>query len=173
MIRFLAAVLFLTLYTPSFSQDLTELEKRHGFKSIRLDMPVDSVTGAKLKKEFMEKLKDDEFPAKLFTVENPDYAQIGEVKVSKIELKTYKDIVYEIIVTADKDPRLMKALESLYGKADYGMKTETYFWKTPSLILTFKSADRTHLQLVYTSFNAHKTMKEDKNRKVDEIANDF
>jgi hypothetical protein len=173
MIRFFAAIVLLLGYTAGFSQDLTELEKRHGFKDIRLDMPVDSVTGAKLKKEIKEKLKDLEYNARLFAVENPDYAQIGEVKVSKIELKTYKDIIYEICVVADKDPRLMKALESLYGKASYDMKSEMYFWKTPTLILTFKSADRSHLQLVYTSFNVHKTIKEDKDRKVDDIANDF
>ncbi len=173
MIRFFAAIVLLLHYTTGFSQDLTELEKRHGFKDIRLDTPVDSVAGAKLKKEIKEKLKDLEYSAKLFTVENPDYAQIGEVKVTKIEVKTYKDIIYEICVVAEKDPRLMKALESLYGKANYDMKSEMYFWKTPTVILTFKSADRSHLQLVYTSFNVHKTIKEDKDRKVDDIANDF
>ena len=72
-------------------------------------------------------------------VEHPDYERIGEVKVNKVELKTYKDFVYEIKVVAAKDPRLMKALESLYGKADYDVKNDTYFWKTDSLILKFQS----------------------------------
>lgn len=173
MIRFVTVFLLVLYNGLCLGQDLGELEKRHGFKDIRLDAPVDSVKGIKLKKEFKEKLKEDEYPAKLFTVDNPNYAQIGEVKVSKVELKAYKDIVYEIAITADKDPRLMKALESLYGKADYDMKTEMYFWKTNNLILKFKSADKNHLELVYTSFLVHKTMKEDKNKKVDDIANDF
>lgn len=173
MIRLLSATLLLLCSTLCFGQDRSELEKRHGFKSIKLDMSIDSVKGAKLKKEIKEKLKDGEYPAKLFTVESTEYGQIGEVKVSKIEVKTYKDIIYEISVTTDKDSRLMKALESLYGRADYDMKTEMYFWKTPGLILTFKTADRNHLELVYTSFVVHQTMKDDKSKKVDDIANDF
>ena len=53
-------------------------------------------------------------------------------------------------VVTDKDARLMKALESLYGKADYDMKNETYFWKTDQLILKFKSeGKRTLANAVY------------------------
>jgi len=80
--------LFLTLFTLSFSifsQDLAELEKRNGFKDIKLGMAGDSLKGAKLKKEFKEK---NEFPAKLFTIEHPDYTKIGETRVNKIEIKT-------------------------------------------------------------------------------------
>ena len=36
-------------------------------------------------------------------VENPEYEKIGEVKVNKVELKTYKDLIYEIKVVANKD----------------------------------------------------------------------
>jgi hypothetical protein len=107
-------------------QGLTELEKRYGFKDIRLESIADSVKGVKVVKEFKEK---EEFPAKLYTVEHEDYAKIGEVKVREIELKSYKDQIYEITVKTDKDVRLMKALESLYGRAEYDQKNETYFWK--------------------------------------------
>ena len=117
--------------------------------------------------------EQNEFPAKLYEVDHPDYEKIGEVKVKRIELKSYKDSVYEISVVVDKDPRLMKALESVYGKADYDMKNETYFWKTENLILKFRSSGKNHLELLYTSFVIHRMMKEDKNRKVEDIANDF
>jgi hypothetical protein len=152
------------------SQDLSELEKRNGFKDIKLGMVIDSVKGYKLKKEFKEK---NEYPAKLFEVEHDDYTKIGEVKIHKVELKTYKDLVYEINIITDKDARLMKALESLYGKSDYDMKNETYFWKTDSLILKFKSEGKHKLQMLYVSYGVHNMMKEDKEKKVDDIANDF
>ena len=151
-------------------QDISELEKRNGFKTIKLGMIADSIKGVKLKKEFKEK---DEFPAKLYTVEDPALVSIGEVKVDKIEVKAYKDLVYEISVVTDKDTRLMKALESLYGKADYDIKNEFYFWRTDNMILKFKSHGRAHLELLYTSYTIHKMMKADKNQKVDDIANDF
>jgi hypothetical protein len=153
-----------------YGQNLAELEKRNGFKDIKLNTAVDSIKGFKLKKEFMEK---DEFPAKLYTIEHSDYAKIGEVDVDKIEVKTYKDLIYEIIVITDKDLRMMKALESLYGKSDYDLKRETYFWKTDNIVLKFRSHSKNRLELLYMSLPLLKKMKEDKNQKVDDIANDF
>lgn len=170
MFRYHFILLLLVTVTYGYGQDLNELEKRHGFKDIRLDSHIDSVRGTKLKKDFKEK---DEFQAKLYTVEHPDYEKIGEVKVARIELKTYKDIIYEISVITDKDPRVMKALESLYGKAEYDLKNETYFWKTNNLALKFRSEGKNRLELVYTSYLVHKTMKDDKNKKVVDIADDF
>jgi hypothetical protein len=154
----------------SLSQDISQLEKRNGFKDIKLGMIVDSLRGVKFKKEIKEK---DEFPAKLYSVEHPDFSNVGEVKVDHIEIKAYKDILYEISVVTAKDTRLMKALESLYGKADYDMKTEVYFWRTDNMVLKFKSHGRHQLELLYTSYVVHKMMKADKDQKVDDIANDF
>lgn len=163
--------LLLTIISPyCISQSLPELEKRNGFKDIKLGMLIDSVEGFKLKKEFKEK---NEYPAKLFEVEHDDYKSIGEVKIHKVELKTYKDLIYEINIVTEKDARLMKALESLYGKSDYDMKNETYFWKTDSLILKFKSEGKQKLQMLYVSYGVHNMMKADKDKKVDDIANDF
>jgi hypothetical protein len=170
MLRSLICLILLLAFNKGTAQSLEELQKRNGFKNIKLGMIVDSLQGIKLKKEFKEK---EEYPAKLFTVEHPDYDRIGEVKVKSIEVKTYKDLIYDIEVITDKDPRLMKALESLYGKAAYDMKNKTYFWKTDSLILKFLSPDKNHLQLSYSSFDIYKMMKDDKNKKVDDIKNDF
>jgi hypothetical protein len=152
------------------AQGESELDKRNGFKDLKLGSVIDSVKGAKLKKEFKER---DEYPAKLYDVVHESYSRIGEVKVDKIEVKTYKDLVYDITVITPKDPRLMKALESLYGKADYDIKNETYFWKTDNLILKFRSKNKNQLEMQYTSYNVQKMMKEDKNKKVEDIANDF
>jgi hypothetical protein len=67
----------------------------------------------------------------------------------------------------------MKALESLFGKSDYDLKNETYFWKTKTLTLKYKSSGKSHIEMLYTSFVVHKMMKDDKNKKVNDIANDF
>lgn len=152
------------------AQKIAELEKRNGFKDLKLGMAIDSVKGLKLRKEFKEK---EEFDAKLYSVENPLYATIGEVKINDVELKTYKDQVYQIHVVTEKDPRLMKALESIYGIAEYDMKRETYFWKGQSMILKFRSFSRNQLEMIYTSFLVLNQMKEDKGKKVQDIADDF
>jgi hypothetical protein len=164
----IAALLLLTL--GANAQKILELERRNGFKDLKLGMIIDSVRGYKLKKEFKEQ---DEFEAKLFEVENPDYSKIGEVSVNKVEIKTYKDLVYQIHIVTDKDPRIMKALESIYGLAEYDMKRETYFWRGTTLVLKFKSYSKSQLQMIYTSFAVLDKMKEDKGKKVQDIADDF
>jgi hypothetical protein len=159
----------LILNVPSLAQE-TELEKRNGFKDIKLNTSVDSVRGVNFKKDFKEK---DEFEAKLYTVDHPDYKKIGEVEIRKIELKAYKGLIYQIVVVTEKDPRLMKALESIYGKSEYDLKNETYFWKGKNMLLKFRSHSKNQLEMVYYSFIVNNLMKEDKGKKVDDIAEDF
>jgi hypothetical protein len=157
-------------FASAMGQDIQELDRRNGFKDIQLGQTVDSIPGVKLLKEFKER---DEFPARLYSVKDQAYERIGEVKVHKIELKTYSDMIYEIRVVAAKDPRLMKALESLYGKSEYDIKNDTYFWKTDNLILKFQTEGRNKLTMLYISYNLHERMKEDMGKKVDAIADDF
>lgn len=170
MRRILLIVMVASLAATVKGQDTGELDNRYGFKDIRLESSPDSVKGVKLIREFKER---DEFPAKLYSVDHESYARIGEVKIRGIELKAFKDMIYEITVTAEKDVRLMKALESIYGKAEYDLKNETWFWKGRNVILKFRSAGRNQLQLQYTSYPVYKRMKEEKDKKLEDIANDF
>jgi hypothetical protein len=170
MLRLLFSFVCLIMVYTVLGQEMTELERRNGFKSIKLGMVVDSLKGIKYKKDFKEK---DEFMAKIYTLNNPEFEKIGEVKVDKIELKTYKSLVYQIHVVADKDPRLMKALESIYGQSEYDVKREIYFWRGNGIILKFKSYSKHQLEMIYTSFKVFNLMKEDKNKKVEDIADDF
>ena len=170
MTRFTLSILCVCACLTSLAQDTTALDKRNGFKDIKLGMVVDSVKGVKFKKEFKEY---DQYPARLYVVDHPDYEKIGEVKINKVEVKAYNGLIYQISVVAGKDPRLMKALESLYGKSTYDMKNELYFWKTDNILLKFGAHGKNHLELLYHSFPIQKMMKDDKEKKVDDIANDF
>ena len=171
MVRFSFLLLLVTAMSAASAQDINELERRNGFKDLKLGMHIDSVKGVKnLRKEFREQ---DEFLAKLYSVEHPDYAKVGEIRVAKVDVKTYKDLVYQIHVVTDKDPRLMKALESVYGASDYDLKKETYFWKGRTLILKFRSFSRNQLEMIFTSYLILQTMKDDKGKKVEDIADDF
>jgi hypothetical protein len=170
MKRLLALITLILIVTVAPAQKIAELERRNGFKELKLGMVIDSVAGYKLKKEFKE---SDEFEAKLYAIENPNLASIGEVAVNRVEAKTYKDLVYQIHVVTDKDPRIMKALESIYGLADYDMKRETYFWRGKNLVLKFRSYSKNQLEMIYTSFPVLDMMKVDKGKKVQDIADDF
>lgn len=170
MNRLLVFVCLLCLACTAFSQKIAELDRRNGFKDVKLGMRIDSVAGVKLKKEFKEQ---EEFDARLYSIENPTLASIGEVPVNRVEAKTYKDLIYQIHVVTDKDPRLMKALEKIYGLAEYDMKRETYFWRGENLVLKFRAISKSQLEMIYTSFPVLEMMKTDKNKKVQDIADDF
>jgi hypothetical protein len=147
-----------------------ELDRRNGFKDLKLGTPIDSVKGAEFKKDVKEK---NEFPAKLYEVENDDYKSIGEVKVKSVEVKTYKDIIYEIVIITHKDTRLMKGMMRTFGQPKYILTSDTYNWVGETLSLTFKNHARNEIKLTYRCFPIIKSMFADKGKKIDEIAEDF
>jgi hypothetical protein len=151
-------------------QDRAELARRNGFKDIKLGTPIDSIRGAAFKKEIKEK---NEFPAKLFEVENAALMSIGEVKVRRIELKTYKDLIYEIGVITDKDTRLMKGMIKSFGQPKYILTTDTYNWLADELSLTFRDYSKNEIKLTYRCYPVLKMMHADKGKKIDDIAEDF
>lgn len=168
--RFLTLTLLLVISISTYAQDTAELERRNGFKSIKLGNHIDSVKETIFKKDIKEK---NEFPAKLYSVENPEYKSIGEVKVKRLELKTYKDFIYEIDVITEKDTRLMKGMIKSFGEPKYIIVTDTYNWVTASLSLTFKNHKKNEILLTYRCYPILKMMQVDKGKKVDVIAEDF
>lgn len=158
------------LYTTGNGQELTELDKKNGFKDIYLAYPVDSIIGTKLKKEFKEKY---DVMSQLYEVDNPDYSSVGSVEVKKIELKVYEGLIYEIRVITAKDPTLMKGLEQLYGPAFYNVRSATYTWTGVNVGLTFIANSKKTLELVYKSSIVDKMMREVKNEKIKDVADDF
>ncbi len=168
--RLVIAMLLVGCYWSTNAQDLAELDRRKGFKDIKLGSRIDSVKGAEFKKDVLEK---NEFPVKLYGIEKEDYEQIGEVKVKKVEVKAYKDEIYEIVVITHKDTRLMKGMQKSFGKPLYILPTDTYNWKTDSLSLTFKDHSRNELRLTYRYYRVLKQMQIDKGKKIDQIAEDF
>ena len=166
----LLTVLLIVSASISQAQDLAELSRRNGFKDIRLGMPIDSIKGAEFKKDMKEK---NEFPVKLYEVKNSEYKSIGEVSVKKVELKTYKDLIYEIRVITEKDTRLMKAMMKSFGEPKYIIPTDTYNWSTDILSLTFKNHSKKENLLTYRCSPLLKQMQIDKGKKVDDIAEDF
>lgn len=164
----LIILLYLSILSNSFAQE-TELDRRNGFKDIKLASLIDSVKGSTFKKDFKEK----GHPAKLYTIDHPDYKSIGEVPIEVIEVKTYKGLIYEILVVTAKDERLMKGMERALGKPAYNVRDESYNWGGQKVGLKFKSHSKNQLQLLYSSTIVHKMMRDDKSKKIDDISDDF
>jgi hypothetical protein len=165
-----APLLLLCLCGTLAAQELSELERRNGFKDIKLGMPVDSVAGAVFKKDGKEK---NEFSIKIYEVRNPALEKIGEVKVKRVEVKTYQNAVYEIRVVTDKDVRLMKGMTKAFGEPKYIPVTDSYNWVAPTLSLTFKDFSKNEILLTYRYYPLLRQMQLDKGKKIDEIATDF
>ena len=151
------------------AQDISELDRRNGFKEIRLGIHIDSIKGTEFKKDIIER---KEFRASIYETAHPDYMKIGEVAVKKISIKTYKGLIYEIDVATGKDPNVMRGLEKLYGKATYSIRTESYYWKGENLSLVYKG-HRKVLKLTYRSGPIISLMYKDKGKKVEAVADDF
>ena len=164
----ISLLVFFLLANYCFSQE-AEIDKRNGFKDIKMASPIDSVKGAVFKKEVKEK----HHVAKLYTIEHPDYQTIGEVKIENIEVKTYKGLIYEISVITEKDTRLMKGMEKALGKPVYNVRDESYNWVGQNVGLKFKSHSRNQLELFYVSKVVYQIMKDDKANKIKDISGDF
>lgn len=164
-----AFLLFILLITCTGYAQQSELDRRNGFKDIKLASPIDSVKGATFKKDF----KHNGLPVKLYVIEHKDYTSIGEVKINQVEANTYKGLIYQLVVVTEKDTRLMKAMESALGKPTYNIRDESYNWGGDNVGLKFRSHSRNQLSLDYTSKVIGRMMQEDKKQKVKDIANDF
>ena len=162
-------VLLAWAIAPLLGQNVSELNRRNGFKSIKLGNPIDSVKEAVFKKDIVELKK---YPAKIYETKHADYLSIGEVAVKKIQLKTYKNLVYEINVFLPKDQRVMQGLEKSYGPATYSVRLHAYYWNAENLSLAFKG-DKKKIQLTYKSAPIIKMMNDDKNQKVEQVAEEF
>lgn len=152
------------------AQNSAELEKRNGFKDIKLGTPIDSIKGATFKSEATNR---EGQLSKIYLVDHPNYKNIGDVIVEAVELTTYKGLIYIIKVLTVKDTRLMKGMELALGKSEWDLRNEQYFWKSENLILTFKAVEKDKIELTYTSFPVLKKMKDDKKKEVENIADDF
>jgi hypothetical protein len=162
--------LFLLIMNYGFAQETeTEIDRRNGFKDIKLATHIDSIKGAIFKKDFKEK----HHTGKLYTIDHPDYQTIGEVKIESIEVKTYKGLIYDISVITEKDTRLMKGMEKALGKPTYNVRDESYNWVGENVSLKFRSHSKNQLELWYNSKVVHKIMQEDKANKIKDISGDF
>ena len=164
------AILFQIVFLASAASGQTELDRRNGFKDIKMVTPIDSIRGATFKKDIES--TESQF-LKLYEIKHPAYSNIGDVPVDQVEVVTYKGLVYEITVLTEKDPRLMRGMELALGRADFNVRDKTYSWGGKNLSLTFSPFGKDQIQLKYHSHLITEMMKKDKEEKIEEIAEDF
>ncbi|MBL6447444.1 hypothetical protein JMN32_14090 [Fulvivirga sp. 29W222] len=163
-------MLFLVISSSMFAQDVEELDRRNGFKDIKMASSITTYEGLEYKKDIEDKV----FPeAKLYTSKKGYYENIGSLKIFDLEVKVYKDSIFEIKVITEKDPNLYKGLKRAFGEPKFAYRTNKYYWKSERLKLLYSSYSNNKIEMVYRSFLMNNKLKEEKQQVVEEIVDDF
>lgn len=166
-----ALIFFITLtYSNLFCQSLEELDRRNGFQDIKMTAAISDYEGL----EYQKDIDHEVFPgAKRYTAIKGFYDKIGTIKVYDVEVDTYKDSIYQIKVVADKDPNLYKGLKRIYGEPEYAYRKGVYKWTAKNLSLSYTSHSKHRIEMTYFSHLMVDKIKEDKEKVVESIADDF
>lgn len=169
----MALRLFIALMVFGFSaaaQDVSELDRRNGFKDIKMASPVTAYEGLEYKKD----IDDEVFPeARLYTAKKGHYESIGSLKIYDLQVKTYKDSIFEVRVVTEKDPNLYKGMKKAFGEPEFAHRAKEYYWRTQRLRLGYSSYSNNKIEMVYRSYIMNDKLKEDKQKVVEDIADDF
>lgn len=165
--------LFLALMVVScsiaFGQN-AELDRRNGFKDIKLNSQVSTYEGL----EFKRAMEDRIFPeVDLYLAKKGYYETIGGKKVHSLTVKAYKGDVFEIKVIVSKDPDLYKGLKKNFGNPKFDLRKDEYYWSTEKLRLSYASLSKNKIVMTYWSFPVHQKLKDNKKKEIEAIADDF
>lgn len=123
---------------------------------------------------FKKSIKDNIYPdAGLYVAKKGSYQSIGRLKIFSLEVKTYKDEIFEIKVTTEKDPDLYQGLKKVFGEPEFSLVSNTYFWRSASVKLTYIANAKGKIEMVYTSIKMRDRLKADQKEVVDVISEDF
>ena len=168
--RITVLMLFLLLSVAAEGQDVRALDKRNGFKDIKVNTSVLDYEGLEYKKDIEDKI----FPeAKIYVPIKGYYESIGNLKIYDLEVKTYRDSIFQIIVVTDKDPNLYKGLKSAFGEPEYHYRAGFYHWTAENLRLSYTPYQKDKIEMKYESFLMRNKLKKDKEEVVEAIVDDF
>lgn len=163
-------IALLLVGSAGFAQGVEELDRRNGFKDIKMASNVTAYEGLEFKKD----IEDEVFPeAQLYTARKGHYESIGTLKIYDLEVKVYKDSIFEIKVITEKDANLYKGLKKAFGEPEFAYRANKYYWQTERLKLLYGSHSNNKIEMVYRSFLMSDKLKEDKKQVVEEIVDDF
>lgn len=168
--RTLLMFILSSMTTISVAQSVVELDKRNGFKDIKLNTSVLQYEGLEFKKEDEHPLYKD---IKVYVSKKGAYENIGSIKIFDLEVLTYSDSIFQIIVITEKNPNLYKGLKSAFGEPDYNYRSKFHHWTGENIRLSYVPYQKDKLELKYESFLMREKLKEDKQEVIEDIASDF
>ena len=156
-----------------------DLDEKKGFQDIALGSDPKGYQGIILKKttkdeNFKKNSRDINIPEiDLYQAKGGYYQDVAGIKIHKFIVKAFDNRIYEIEITAEKDPDFYKGLESRYGPGNYSMPTNSYIWSGKEVRLSFKSESKKKVKLTYFLFAVNEWIKEKEKENAKSIADDF
>jgi hypothetical protein len=170
-INYLTFALLICLFgNLTFAQSVEELDKRNGFKDIKLATEVHLYEGL----EYKEEVPNEHFKQlSVYTKKKGYYESIGSIKIHDVEVLAYNGEVYKIKVVTEKNPKLYSGLKKAFGEPTFSPRGDNYYWATKNVNLTFGTSAKTKLELIYTSHVMKGRLKKDKEEEIEDISEDF
>ena len=165
------ALIFLSIFIFPFltqAQATNELDRRNGFKDIELLTDVSTLDGLEYWKPQKNKPKHD-----LYKNRKNAYESIGDVKVYKVIVYTYRNLAYRIEIVSQKDEKLFRSLEKAFGKIKYSMGSQVSYWAGEKVRLTYETVGSNKIRLTYSANGINQIIASDKQKAVDSLSSEF
>ena len=166
--RALIVCFLITLPLLVSGQNSDELDRRNGFKDIKLLTDISEMEGLEYWKAQKDKPKHD-----LYRNTKGAYSSIGNVKVYKVTVYTYRNLAYQIEVITEKDEKLFRSLEKAFGKIKYSMGSQVSYWAGEEVRLNYESVNASKIKLTYSAHGINQIIASDKKKAVDSLADEF
>jgi hypothetical protein len=150
------------------AQTSVELDRRNGFKDIKLLTDISDNDGLEYWKPQKDKPKHD-----LYRSNRDAYESIGNVRVFKVIVHTYRNLAYKIEVIAGKDEKLFRSLEKAFGKIKYSMGSQISYWAGENVRLTYEAVNAKKIKLTYSANGINQIIASDKQKAVDSLSSEF
>jgi hypothetical protein len=166
--RALIFILIAALPLLAQAQSGEELDRRNGFKDIKLLTDISTLESLEYWKPQKDKPKHD-----LYRRAKGAYESIGNVQVYKVNVYTYRNLAYKIEVITDKDEKLFRSLEKAFGKIKYSMGSQISYWEGKNVRLTYQSVNAKKISLTYSANGINQIIASDKKKAVDSLSSEF
>lgn len=166
--RIIFTLIIISFSTTIYGQNGQELDKRNGFKDIKLLTDVRSYPGLSYSKDL--KYKPDHA---VYVAKKGSYESIGEVKIFKLTVYSYRNQIYKIGVVTEKNEKLFRSLERSFGKINTSIATRHAYWSGDKVRLNYDVENAKKIKLTYVSKEIKKIIAQDKKKAVDSLATEF
>ena len=167
-ILFLIVVLSLSYSADLSAQNGNELDKRNGFKDIKLLSNINDHPGL----EFSRDVKDKPDYA-IYKAKKGHYAKIGDIKIKKVDVYVYRKLIYQIEISTEKNMQLFKSLEKAFGKINSSMVSKNAFWEGDKVRLNYIVDGSGKLILKYRSKDIDFIIAQDNKKAIDSLSTEF